>query len=185
MVLAMEKPLARVVTADEWDAIPDTSGLELIDGVIHAMAGATFGHEKVKARLYNCLERVSPAGLVVGTEIEVRLGDTLRRRPDVIVVRADGVDLHTSLLRPDQVVLAIEVVSPSSKTIDRKHKPVEYAEAGIPHYWRVETPAGVVVHTYRLGENGRYLETGLFSQGDRIADPTLRWAEIEIDELAP
>jgi Uma2 family endonuclease len=174
------------VTADEWDAIPDTSGLELIDGVIHATAGATLGHAKVMARLHNCLERIAPAALVVGMEIEVRLGDTLRRRPDVIVMRADGVDLGTSLVRPEQVVLAIEVVSPSSTTIDRKHKPVEYAEAGIPHYWGVELAGGVVVvHTYRLGEGGRYLETGLFGKGDRIADPTLRWAEIEMDDLAP
>ena len=32
----------------------------------------------------------------------------------------------------------VEVVSPSTASIDRAVKPVMYAEAGIPGYWRVE-----------------------------------------------
>jgi len=126
MVLTMEHPLARVLTADEWDALPDTNGLELIDGVVHVMAGATLGHEKVKTRLDNLLEKLLPTGLLVGTEIEVRLSAATRRRPDVTVMLATGVDLRTSLLRPSQVVLAVEVVSTGSETTDRRYKPVDY-----------------------------------------------------------
>ena len=40
---------------------------------------------------------------------------------------------------PQHLVLAVEVVGPSSRTNDRLVKPVRYAEAGIPAYWRVET----------------------------------------------
>ena len=38
------------------------------------------------------------------------------------------------------VLVAIEVVSPGSKRTDTVTKRSEYAEAGIEHYWIVETP---------------------------------------------
>lgn len=40
--------------------------------------------------------------------------------------------------RADDVVLAVEVVSEESQIRDRKRKPQLYAEAGTPHFWRVE-----------------------------------------------
>ena len=185
MVLLNDSFLARVWTSDEWDLAPDTSGLELIDGVVHAMAAATPRHEYVKTELRNVLKRLISAELSVTTEIEVRLGDAHRRKPDVLVVFSERYDLDRPLLLPDQVLLAVEVVSPGSETIDRRHKHLEYADAGIPHYWRVETRPGVEVHTFRLGEAGAYLETGLFRAGDRVDDPTLTWAAFEVDDLIP
>ena len=185
MVLLNDSFLARVWTSDEWDQAPDTSGLELIDGVVHAMAAATPRHEYVKTELRNVLKKLVTADLAVTTEIEVRLADAHRRKPDVLVVFSDRYDLDRPLLQPDQVLLAVEVVSPGSETIDRRHKHLEYADAGIPHYWRVETRPAVEVHTFRLGETGAYLETGLFRSGDRVADPTLTWVAFEVDDLVP
>jgi len=177
--------MAHVLTADEWDALPDTSGLELIDGVVHAVPSPTLRHERVKARLRNCLEDLLPPELGVSTEIEVRISHTHRRRPDVLVFLVSGVNDDTWAFEPGQVVFAAEIVSPGSETIDRKHKPIEYADAGILHYWRVETKPVVGVHTSRLGETGGYVETGLFRQGDRISDPTLRWASFDVGDLLP
>ncbi|AGL21072.1 Uma2 family endonuclease [Actinoplanes sp. N902-109] len=34
--------------------------------------------------------------------------------------------------------MTAEVVSPGTKRRDRMEKPVEYAAAGIPHFWRIE-----------------------------------------------
>jgi len=49
------------------------------------------------------------------------------------------------------VRLAIEVVSPESEDRDRLLKPVRCAQAGIPHFWRVEESDGQpVVYVYEL-----------------------------------
>ncbi|MEO3803749.1 Uma2 family endonuclease [Nonomuraea sp. B1E8] len=51
-------------------------------------------------------------------------------------------------------MLAAEVVSPDSELRDRERKPVLYAQAGIPHYWRIEEIHGkpaVFVHELDLG----------------------------------
>jgi hypothetical protein len=39
------------------------------------------------------------------------------------------------------------------------------------------------VHTYRLGETGAYLESGLFANGDVISAPGLPWAKITVADL--
>jgi hypothetical protein len=61
--------------------------------------------------------------------------------PDVLALRISA-DVNPGTyplaVPASAVVLAVEVVSPSSTTHDRFIKPALYAEAGIPSYWRVE-----------------------------------------------
>lgn len=51
---------------------------------------------------------------------------------------------------------AIEIVSPSSKSMDRELKVEEYARAGIPRYWVVDRDAANTVTLYHLVESGGY-----------------------------
>jgi Uma2 family endonuclease len=57
----------------------------------------------------------------------------------------------------DGLLLAIEVVSAGSEAVDRLIKRVEYAKAGIPHYWIVERDAANSVTRLRHGSaSGEY-----------------------------
>jgi Uma2 family endonuclease len=88
------------------------------------------------------------------------------REPDLVVVRKEA--LGVLLARPRDVLLAVEVMSPSSVTDDRLTKPAQYARAGIPHYWRLERHDEPVLLAYELaGEVEGYRETGRFT--DRVA----------------
>lgn len=182
---AMSEPKAIVLSAEEYDALPPNSRIELVDGVVHVMATPTRRHQVVVTRLEHALEVACPDDLVVTREQEVRLSELLRRNPDLMVVTAEADDLNRSRYEASEVMLAVEVVSPGTETVDRKHKPAEYAGAGIHHFWRVETTPELVLHTFRLGETGIYLETGLFGSGDTTAIPGLPWAKIAIDDLVP
>lgn len=58
-------------------------------------------------------------------------------------------------------LLVVEIVSPGSERTDRVKKPVEYAEAGIAHYWIIELdePASLAAFelvdgVYKLVEEG-------------------------------
>ena len=55
-----------------------------------------------------------------------------------MVVAAEAVGQMTTRLPCEAVLAVVEVVSASTMAIDRAVKPVRYAEAGIPVYWRVE-----------------------------------------------
>jgi Uma2 family endonuclease len=179
------EPIGQVLTADEYDELPINPQRELVDGVIHVMATPTPWQQDVVDALKAALVRLVPDHLRVTREVEVRLGDLHRRNPDVLVVRAEGFNRRTPFLRPDQVVLAVEVVSPGSESADRMVKPIEYARAGIPHYWRVETssPYSVDVHTYRLVDESGFTPTGTFGGTETIIAPGLEWATIDVAEL--
>jgi Uma2 family endonuclease len=179
------EPIGQLLTADEYDALPENPQRELVDGVIHVMATPTPWHQDVVDGLKAGLVRLAPRELRVTREIEVRLADLLRRNPDVLVVRADGFNRRVPFLRPEQVVLAVEVVSPGSESADRLVKPIEYARAGIPHYWRIETssPYAVDVYTYRLAEDSRFAHTGTFAGHETINAPGLEWASFGVADL--
>jgi Uma2 family endonuclease len=174
---------ARPLSVGQWEALPDTSGLELVDGMVHIRAEATPEHRRVTSRLRTILAGSAPPGLAVTTNVEVRLSELNRRRPDLLVIDEAGLDLDSWHLTPEQIVLVVEVVAPGTETVDRKHKPVEYGDADIAHYWRVETVPAISVYTYRLGETSAYLPTGVFRDPDRVADPTLRWASFDVRDL--
>ncbi|MGV9215875.1 Uma2 family endonuclease [Micromonospora sp. RB23] len=74
---------------------------------------------------------------------------------------------------PHEVVVAIEIVSPSTRSIDRVLKPALYAQAGIPYYWRIETLGGdLEVVTYRIDAvNEVYTETGRWTKFVDTGEP--------------
>lgn len=176
------EPVGEVLTGEEYDALPENPRRELVDGVIHMMATPRAWHQRVKSGLYHAFYRRRPSEVEIVEELEVRLAERLRRIPDVLVVRAEDFDWEASQLTPGQVVVAVEVVSVGSETDDRVVKPRQYAQAGIEHYWRVETVPDLVIHTFRLGD-GAYVPTGVFKAGDVVNAPGLGWAQVPVDEL--
>lgn len=65
-------------------------------------------------------------------------------QPDVVVV-ADDEASQPRLTRPP--LLVVEVISPSSRSLDLGAKRLAYAQAGVPQYWVVdpEPPIELVV----------------------------------------
>ena len=84
------------------------------------------------------------------------------------------------------MLLVVEIISPSNAGLDRREKPIRYAEVGIPHFWRVELEGdrSPYVVRYRLDESGaKYVELGtLFAGEEETVDVgfpvTLRPAEL-------
>jgi Uma2 family endonuclease len=92
--------------------------------------------------------------------------------PDVVVVAA-GALKETAVRIPCEAVLAVvEVVSPSTVSIGRAARPVMYADAGIPVYWRVELAGTPKIVACSLSR-GRYLTRTTLAAGTpgRIARP--------------
>ncbi len=105
----------------------------------------------------------------------VRLDYDYQREPDVLIVTVEGYDNEEreTWYGPEEVLLAVEVVSPESRKRDRVEKPVEYAEAGIPHFWRVERDGlGGVFHVFELEETTHtYVPTGIHHERLRLTVP--------------
>lgn len=159
-VLETAAPIA--LTADEYEELPDElcKRVEVVDGYVHVSPSQTAIHQRIVARLWGTLSAQCPAGMECYIGLDVRFRDVPLhfRTPDLVVVR----DPTEGVLRPEQVVLAIEVVSPGSVTTDRLHKRAEYAEAGMRNYWIIDPLA----HSQQSGQSGAVELTALLLSRD-------------------
>jgi Uma2 family endonuclease len=141
---------------------------ELLEGTLLVNPPAAVPHQAVSRRLANLLELACTAELIVVEAVGVRLPDNTVFIPDVLVVARDvGLADSSGILDSAAVALAVEIVSPGSRTADRFTKPAVYARAGIPSFWRVELEDDPGVFAYRL-EQGRYVVAGTARPGERL-----------------
>jgi Uma2 family endonuclease len=142
-------------TVEDVLALPDDAPrVELRDGVMIVVPSPTFGHQTIGNLLWAWLRKHAPDGLVPVTGVGILVTDRDTFEPDVTLLRLP-VDKKTHLFKPEQVVIAVEVVSPGTKRRDRLEKPVDYAAAGVPFFWRIEQDP-VHVYAYQLAPGDTY-----------------------------
>nr|WP_030436468.1 Uma2 family endonuclease [Actinoplanes subtropicus] len=160
-------------TVDDLDSFPeDGVRRELLDGVLLVSPSPTDIHQIVAGRLMVALEESCPAEFQVTQSVEIRINPRRTFIPDVLVATEQAAQRRSRLYAPHEVVLAVEIVSPSSLSMDRITKPALYAAAGIPFYWRIETGDGLTVHTYKIDpEHELYRSSGTFQEQIVTAEP--------------
>ncbi|MGW0864301.1 Uma2 family endonuclease [Streptomyces koelreuteriae] len=164
-------------TADDLDELPNLPPhTELIDGSLVFMSPQTEFHMRVLRLLEHRLLDQVPDDWDVFREFTVKLSERDRPEPDVMVIRADADrGPRKTRVHPDDVILAVEIVSEESEERDRELKPRKYAKAGIRHYWRVEETGGLpVVYVYELDPATRaYVPGGIFHDKLELTVPFL------------
>jgi Uma2 family endonuclease len=150
------------------------SHTELIDGSLVFRSPQTIFHRRTVSLLERRLDDLAPSEFWVEREMTTVLNQQNAPEPDVMVVRAEAVTgLDQTRFEPEDVVLAIEVVSPDSRSRDRETKPMKYAKAGIPHLWRVEKNEDqAVAYVFELEPaTGTYTPTGIFHDRLKVSVP--------------
>jgi len=153
-----------LLTLEEWDALPeDTSRhFELAEGVLVVAPRPAPHHQTAVGSLMSDLNRQLPQTLAATQDIEVVIESTYPatvRAPDVVVISRSLYRRNPPRVDASEVLLAVEIVSPGSRNTDRVSKPVEYARAGIPHYWVIDLTTPATLVTYTLVEGGYQLLT--------------------------
>jgi Uma2 family endonuclease len=150
-------------TAEDVEALPDAGDharFEVYEGGVLVVSPAPgVGHQRASYWLHRAL---SQAAVATGADVDVleavnvELPGGKLLVPDVAVVAAEAVDERTTRLPCGAVLAVVEVVSPSTVSIDRAIKPLMYAEGEIPVYWRVELQDAPRIVAYSLSQ-GRYV----------------------------
>jgi Uma2 family endonuclease len=125
-------------TFDLDDMPEDGRRRELIDGVLHMPPTPSAHHQTLAMLLGARLHASCPRDFRVTQAVEVRLTTLRCLIPDVLVVTPVARRKFMNIYHAQEVVLAVEIVSPTSLIVDRVTTPPLCAEAGIPHFWRVE-----------------------------------------------
>jgi len=149
-------------TVDDLALLPD-DGLryELVDGMLLVSPAPNLTHQRAQAAMFRVLDPAVPA------DYELLLAPTdyqpTRRRslqPDLLVFsREDPGEAAVTL----PLLLAVEILSPSSRSVDLLLKRGLYEEAGVKHYWVVDTEARRVLAWALV--NGAYGEPEVCEDG--------------------
>jgi len=124
-------------TVDDLRALPD-DGLqyELADGVLLVSPAPRPAHQRALARLLVALVQECPPELEV-FPAPLDFQPTARRslQPDLLVVRKQDIG-ELAIHRP--LLLAVEILSPSTRTKDLLVKRALYEESGVAAMWVVD-----------------------------------------------
>ncbi len=147
-------PLSGDWTVDDLDRLPD-DGLryELVDGVLLVSPAPLAPHQVAQSALLVQLANAAPAHLrVLAAPLDIIFSRTRLLQPDLMV-------LHEDQLRGRKVegipLLAVEVLSASTRATDRTLKRHVFEQARVASYWLLDTdvPALTVLElvdgTYR------------------------------------
>ncbi len=128
-------------TADMVRALPDDGNrYETVHGELLVSAAPGAEHQdavlELAARLREYLGRY-PVGKVFISPADISWGDDVLVQPDVFVVAMEQArTLDWGRMRT--LLLAIEVLSPSTRRYDRFTKRRVYQEFGVPWYWLLD-----------------------------------------------
>lgn len=120
---------------------------ELVAGALLVTPAPTVVHQRVHSSLFVALGRYllrEPVGALFSSPADLSLGANTVVQPDLFVVPAD-VDAQTeSWSDVSRLLLAVEILSPSTAFHDRGVKRELYQRASVDEYWIVDYSSRVV-----------------------------------------
>jgi Uncharacterized protein conserved in cyanobacteria len=110
--------------------------------------------------------------------------DTVRI-PDVMIIPKEqwrNLQNREAVIRLNEAppLLVVEVVSPSTKSVDYRAKRAEYSVLNIPEYWIVD-PLQAKITVFTLSE-GWYDEV-VFTDSDRLISPTFAELNLTVNQI--
>jgi Uma2 family endonuclease len=118
----------------------DGNRYETVHGELLVTPAPRAWHQVLVMRIASALEqylRAHPLGQVLTSPADISWGSHLLVQPDVFVVALDEIrTLEWRRMRT--LLLAVEVLSPSTTRYDRFTKRRLYQEVGVPLYWIVD-----------------------------------------------
>jgi Uma2 family endonuclease len=154
-----DEPSRRDALYAELEKLPPNVVGEIVGGELYVSPRPASPHARASSRLNQRLEPFDrgggqPGGWVILFEPELHLGEDVLV-PDLAGWRRERMpempDIVGFTLAPDWLC---EVLSPSTKALDRARKMAVYAREGVRHLWLVD-PEPRTLEVYRL-ENGRW-----------------------------
>lgn len=146
----MPAPVTGGWTAEQVRAMQDEAHhwprYELVDGLLLVTNAPRPVHQIVIGELHVALHgyvRANRLGLLLASPSALELEPNTVVQPDLFVVRAAD-DHVTQWSEVAGLLLAVEVLSPSTANVDRTRKRRLYQRAGVAEYWVVDADARLV-----------------------------------------
>jgi Uma2 family endonuclease len=178
-------------TYRDYEALPnDRRRYEIHDGELCVTRAPSLEHQIIASNLVRALMRHVPGvapGLLLFAPLDVILSDrpdeTTIVQPDIVYIAPDRMSVTSRRGLEGAPTLAAEILSPSTRTIDRVVKRRLYARYGTPCLWLVD-PDARVVEAFVL-EGDRYVLAVSAAGSDAVDLPPFTGLGLVLDALWP
>jgi len=157
--------------------------VELVNGEIVEMSPIGKRHRSSVYALGHLLSLQLGDRAIVGVQNAVLLDNCREFQPDVTILNSSDDFYLSNPPGPDDVLLLVEV-SDSSLTYDRDVKLSLYAGAGIPEFWIVNIPDGVV-EVYTEPSDDGYQSRRVFSVEDNVSPSAFPDISLSVSRIVP
>jgi len=174
------RPLRR----DEYDRLVaagcfEDEKIELLEGLLVEMSPQGVGHAYAIQQLIMLLVPALVGRALVRPQCPLAVSDDSEPEPDLAVLPCGDY----SQQHPTHALLVIEVAD-SSLRLDSKLKAALYARAGIPEYWIVNLPDGLV-QVHRACLDGAYSQVTTHRPGETIRLQAFEDVRVPVAEVVP
>ena len=151
----------KLLTVEEYLKLEETATVkhEYVAGVIHAMVGTTKRHNTIAGNIFARLWGVSRGGpcRVYASDVKIRVEDVIYY-PDVMV--ACGPEDDDPLIEHTPCLI-VEVTSPSTESIDRREKMLNYRKMPSLQAYLIVDQSRPWIERHWRDENGEWRQGGL------------------------
>ncbi|TYO93273.1 Uma2 family endonuclease [Desulfallas thermosapovorans] len=172
----------RVYTVWDYMQLDDGNRYELIGGKLVMVPRPRPKHQRVSGKIFYQIEdflKKNFLGVVI-QEVDVILGSDVVA-PDLLFIAKDRLDLVGELNIQGAPDLVIEILSPSSASIDRRKKRKLYLASGVKEYWMVDPDQELV--EVLVAEEKEWRWAGIFDREDILTTALLPGLEIRLSEV--
>lgn len=159
----------RPLTYDEFlEMFGDGTFAEWVDGKVEFMSPVSLPHTDIALFLSYLLRdyaELHGGGRVLTAPFQMKLSQVRRgREPDLMFVAKGETARLTHTYLDGPATVAVEIISPESRTRDRETKYAEYEQEGVQEYWLLD-PELKTADFFVLGAQGKYERQELDADG--------------------
>jgi Uma2 family endonuclease len=177
------------LTYTDYLLLPD-DGLrhEIIGGEHFVTPSPVTRHQRISLNLLYLIRSYleeHPTGELFGAPFDVLLSDFDVVVPDIVYISRERSHFITAKNLQGPPDLAIEILSPSTKSRDKRLKCDLYERAGVREYWMVDPdgPGGDVVTVHRRSAAGAFQKPIEHRRGQVLKSPLFPGLELSIEKV--
>ena len=171
---------------DDYCKLPDDGNrYEVIDGVLYMAPPPHPRHQRILLNLTALfvpfVTGENALGELFFAPIDVIFASEDIFQPDLIFISRERLHIITDRGLEAAPDLAVEVLSPSTRSRDLNLKRRRYAHFGVPEYWPID-PDNRTIRALILNEDN-YVERGTYSTGDELTTPLVPGLVVPVEQV--
>ena len=183
--MATKYPKTRYTYGDYCELPDDGNRYEVIDGVLYMAPAPHPRHQRILLNLTALfvpfVTGENALGELFFAPIDVIFASEDVFQPDLIFISRERLHIITDRGLEAAPDLAVEVLSPSTRSRDLNIKRRRYAHFGVPEYWPVD-PDNRTIRPLKL-DGDRYVERGTLGVGEELTTPLVPGLIIPVEQV--